>query len=201
MRKIVLCATALLFSTQGFCHINDSITKFVFGFNFGLNYANTQVKTGNTSVHHTNSAGFRMGLLLDWKLTDRLSFSPKAELCFNNSRITVLKNPDIEEVYELYPVTMEFASHFTYKLLGTKTAAYVLLGSSCKAPLKNKKVKLATQRTDIAVDFGIGFDKKLTYFNIAPELRYSLGLMNLSAIMEVEKIYFHNISLVLNFKG
>jgi hypothetical protein len=201
MRKIVLCATALLFTTQGFCQINDSLTKFVFGFNLGLNYANTQLKTNNTALQHKNSAGFKMGLLLDWKLTDRLSFSPKAELSFNDSRITVLKNPDIEEVYELYPVTMEFASHFTYKVLGTKTAAYVLLGPSCRTPLKNKKIKSATQRTDIAVDFGIGLDKKLTYFNIAPELRYSLGLMNLSAITEVEKIYFHNISLVLNFKG
>jgi hypothetical protein len=139
---------------------------------------------------------------MDWKLTDHLSFSPKSELSFNDSKIIVFTNPDDKEIFQVYPVILEFASHLTYKLCNHKTSPYILFGPTCKVPLSgDKKVQYATMRSDIALDFGIGIDKKLSYFNFAPELRYSLGLMNLRGMNAVGQLYFHTVTLVLNFKG
>ena len=202
MRKIVLCATTLLLCSIGFGQTKDSTTKFVFGFNLGLNYSNTQVKSSDPSVNYTNGAGFRIGVLLDWKLSKHLSFSPKIELAFHSTKITVAKKTIGEEVYEIYPVVLDFAPHITYKLMDKKNAPYLLLGPSFKIPLNGSNgVKYATHRSSLALDFGFGLDKKLTYFNFAPELRYSIGLMNLSGINVVKQLYFHNVTLVMNFKG
>lgn len=202
MRNIVLNATLLLLFSKGFCQNQDSISKLIFGFNFGLNYSNLQLKNTDPGIQYSNSAGFRMGILMDWKLTKHLSFSPKTEIAFNDSKVTILKNPDTKEIYEVYPFLIEFAPHITYKLINTKTAPYILVGPSYKVPLHgNNKIHYATMRSGIAFDFGIGLDKKLTYFNFAPELRYSLGLTNLSNINGIGRLYFHSVTLVLNFKG
>jgi hypothetical protein len=202
MRKIVLTAITLLLFSRAVCQDQDSIPKIMFGFNLGLNYSNTQIKNVDPAGQSTNSIGYRMGVLMDWRFTNHLSLSPKAELSFNNSKVTVLKSPDEKNIYQVYPVLMELAIHANYKINNNRTIPYILFGPSCKVPLTgDKKVRYATERSDLALDFGVGLDRKLTYFNIAPELRYSFGLTNLSGINAVDRLYYHSIVLVLNFKG
>ena len=202
MRKIVLTTTLLLLFTKGFCQGQDSTAKIIFGFDVGLNYTNLQTKNVDPAFNSENSAGFRIGVLMDMRLTNHLSFSPKAELSFYDSKIIVDKDPDGKETYHVNPVLMEFAPHVTYKFCSHKTSPYILFGLSYKVPITgDKKIQYASMRSDIALDLGFGLDKKLQFFNIAPELRYSLSLTNLNSINNVGQLYFHNVTLVLIFKG
>ena len=49
-------------------------------------------------------------------------------------------------------------------------------------------------------DFGIGFENRIRRFVFAPELRYSLGLLNISENPSLQGLHFNKISLVFNFK-
>lgn len=188
--------------SKSFCQMQDSMSKIKWGFNLGFNYSILQIKNVDPVVQSSNSVGFRIGILMDWKLTNHLSFFPKSELSFNDSKVILLENQGDKEIYQVYPVILEVASHLTYKLYNNKTAPYILFGPTYKVPLtSDKNVQYVTRRSDIALDFGIGIDKELSYFNIAPELRYSLGLLNLSGINTVGQLHFHTVTLVLNFKG
>jgi hypothetical protein len=199
MRTIVLMI-ALMLAVSGFSQ--DSIPKMIFGFNVGTNYSNIQIKDPDAGVKLNNRAGFSLGVLMDARLCKHLSFSPKAEIAFNNSNITITKDPDEKMVYLLYPASINCSFHFNYKFCNSKTAPYILIGQSCKIPLANdKKAKQATTQTCFSADIGIGLDKKLTYFNIAPELRYSYGLNNVKGLNGVGQLYYHQITLALVFKG
>ena len=202
MNKVILKAIMLLLLSNGFCQNKDSVNKVLFGFNLGVNYTNIQIKKVDPSIQTSNSAGFRIGILMNWKIKKHLSFSPKAELSFNNSKVLLLQNLGNTESYQVYPILMDFALHFTYSFNAKRLAPYILIGPSYKVPLtENKKNQYASKRSDFAMDFGIGVDKKLTYFSLAPELRYSLGLINISEIKLVDQLYFHTLTLVLNFKN
>lgn len=202
MRKIVLSATILLSFSSSFSQSKEITNKVKFGFNLGLNYSKIQTKNTVPLTQSTDPVGFRLGIIMDRKLTNHLSFSPKAELSFNNTKIITNKSSDSITIYQVYPVIMEFASHFTYKVHTNKATPYILFGPTYKVPLTgDKNIKYATMRSDIALDFGLGLDKQLKYFNLAPEIRYSLGLINLAAGKPFNHLYFHALTLVLNFKG
>jgi hypothetical protein len=203
MRSIVFYAAMLLLISNYFCQQKDSIPKIIFGFNIGMNYANTQVK--NYTVGHletVNTPGFEIGTLMDWRIKNRLSLVTRSELSFNGSQISLSKDPDEQPVYQVYPVLIDFATQLNYRFTHTKNAPYILVGPSYKVPLTgDKNIRYATMRNCLSLDFGFGFDKKLKYFNIAPELRYSMGLTDLSNNQMLGNIYFNTISLVVNFKG
>lgn len=202
MKKNVLITTMLMLLSKCFCQAQDSTSKIKWGFNVGLNYSNIQLKNVDPQIQSSDALGFRMGVLIDWKLTNHLSFSPKSELSFNGSKLMSANNSDSKIIHEVYPVVIEFASHFTYKLTSSQTAPYLLFGPSYKVPItSNKTVQYATKRSDVAFDFGIGIDRKLSTFMFSPELRYSFGLNNLLDKSSVGQLYFHTIMLVLNFKG
>jgi hypothetical protein len=202
MKKIVLNATMMLLVAKSFCQTQDSTSKIKWGFNLGFNYSNLQIRNIDPTIQYSNSVGFRLGIIMDWKLTNRLSFSPKTEMSFSDSKIILSQNPDDKKFYQVYPALLDFASHLTYKLFNRTTTPYILFGPTYKVPITgDKNIQYATNRSDIALDFGIGLDKKLRKINIAPELRYSLGLNNLSCINGVGRLYFHTVTLILNFKG
>ena len=83
-----------------------------------------------------------------------------------------------------------------------KTIPYILAGPNFRLPLKNKS-KSSTEfenKPDLTLDFGIGLENRLKYFIFAPEIRYSLGLLNVNENPTFQSLNYHNISLVLNFK-
>jgi hypothetical protein len=102
----------------------------------------------------------------------------------------------------VYPVLMEFSAHTVIHFGKQRSRPYILIGPSYRQPLtENSKFLTVTERPDLAIDLGIGLNKKLTFFNLAPELRYSAGLTNLRKVDHDDELYFHNVTLVLIFKG
>ena len=204
MRTIALSTATVILSLSGFAQTQSPEKKFKFGFNVGVDYPKSQFKTDPATIQQlqtSNGTGLRLGILMDYAFTSHFVISPKAELAFNNSNVSITGKDGSKETYELYP-TIELASHFIYKIPNEKLEPYLLFGPKYKIPLADKKTNSALfiKSPTVALDFGIGANKPFTYLTVAPEIRYSLGLTNISNIDAVKSLYYHTVSLVFNFK-
>jgi hypothetical protein len=206
MQKIASISIALSLAVSTFAQSED-LNKLKFGFNVGVNYSNLQLVPVNfinaKGIGISNGVGGRMGILVDYQINERFSFSPKTEMSFNTGSVSLPKTGDEQEVYSILPVTIEVASHFNYRLSARNAGPYISFGPSLKIPLADKKntMNQISGSPDLALDLGVGLDRMLPSFHFAPELRYSFGLMNLSRINAISKLNFHSISLIFNFKG
>ena len=181
---------------------NISNEKLQLGFNLGVNYSNVlsdATLLNGTSI--SNKRGFKLGVLAEYKLNRFLLISPKTELSFNNGRIN-FNNSSIHS-YQIMPVSIDFMTHFQFNISSKKWCPYILIGPNIKIPLSgnNNSSTEFTTNSDFAIDFGIGLNKKTSFINFSPELRYSYGLLNISRHPSIENLSFHTISLVLNIVG
>ena len=143
---------------------------------------------------------------MNHKLGKNISIAPKAELGFSNSSIThfqirdTLKSKPIYISKPLYNTHLEFMTHFIWSETGLLNS-YVLIGPSIRIPLIKEDEISITNYYDVGIDIGIGFNKKLPYFNVMPELRFSNGLTNIFESNTLPNTKYSSISLVLNFIG
>jgi hypothetical protein len=88
-----------------------------------------------------------------------------------------------------------------YMIAGIKPT-FIIGGSRFEATQAFK-----TNDLDLSVEYGFGFDLYYTYFKLAPEIRFSHGLVNMNASdnniynNSLKRITTHNVSLILNFDG
>jgi hypothetical protein len=185
----------------------DSAQKFKLGFSIGFNYSGlaTERRISGQIYRKSefNGPGFRMGIVAERSFGKHFSLLPKTELSFNDAGYIVENSPGSYERRYLYPVTLEFAGHMAFKGGNVKRRPYLLFGPALKLPLPGPADPyLSNTRTaTIATDIGFGFDKPLKNFEISPEIRYSHGLNKITNVSGLDKVSFHTISLVLNFKG
>lgn len=202
MRTTILIAALLLFSFYSF----GQLSKPKFGISAGISLSDA-VASQNSSIAYntlqaTDAVGYRLGLLMDWNLVKNLSFSPKVELTYNDSRLTVWGSSGKEkEVYEVYPITLDIAGHFTYKLFRKGITPYLLAGPGYKIPLMDKETLYATKKPVLCIDFGVGVETKFRKFNLAPELRYSRALSDNSLVTGTGSLRFNTLAFVVNVKG
>lgn len=205
MKKVVLSVVLSIYSIVGFSQSenNDVDSKIRFGFNLGGNYSILQSKESlpsGTEIY--NGVGFKIGLFMDYSLSKNLLLSPKTELSFNNSGVETVNNDNSIPTYQVFPISLDIMTHFVYKIGDGKVTPYLLAGPNFRLPLKNKS-KSSTEfknKPDFAIDFGIGLENSLKYFIFAPEIRYSLGLLNVNENPTFQTLNYHNISLIFNFK-
>ncbi|WP_107038721.1 outer membrane beta-barrel protein [Brumimicrobium mesophilum] len=198
--------TLLLFSTTFlFSQSDNSITdrKLNFGFNIGTNYSMLQPETVHPSNYEvSNGFGLNMGILMDYAISKNFIFSPKAELAFNNSYIEIINGDGSRYEYDLLPITLNFMTHFKYKISRKKAEPYLFIGPNLNIPLQNKpELNTAYQSGyNFAIDIGLGLENTFSYFIFAPELKYSYGLISVNQNPSLKSVYFHSIGLCLNFK-
>lgn len=205
MKKLILAACIALCTFVVFAQSegDDVDKKLRVGFNLGTNYSFLHSKEplpDNSEIYQ--GIGAKIGLLMDYSISGRLLFSPKAELGFNNSGIETANNDDSKSTYEVFPGSLDIMTHFVYRIGDGKSVPYLLLGPGFRIPLDNNP-KITSEfrnKPDLAVDFGIGLENRLRYFIFAPEIRYSYGLLNVNENPAFQTLNYHNISLVLNFK-
>jgi hypothetical protein len=209
MKKKVMVLAILLFGEPVVAQVKETLElkTLLIGFNIGGNYTNVLTPGDHTSRTY-NSAGFRLGLVMSEDVNDQLSLSPKAELSFNDSHIDYSSQGKPLTTYEVYPVDVDMMLHINYKLKRKKFGAYILAGPNVRIPIKNKESGMYRvnpntygNNPDVAIDIGFGFEKLQKYFCFAPELRYSIGLLNVNQDPALDHVYFHNVTLVFNFKG
>lgn len=203
MKKVLLAILHLTYTfvTQAQINNDPEPSKATYGFNIGVNYSN--LLSNNTFSHSheiDNKLGYRLGILMDYAVTDIFSFSPKAELSFNNGKYNSGRTSD-NITYDVMPVTLDFSAHVTFDLFRKETRPYLLFGPTFRTPIPQDSDNALDTHSDFALDIGLGLDKPLTNFNVAPELRYSAGLMEINRGEYFNAMFMHNITLVINIKG
>lgn len=202
MKNVILLASILCVSLTGFAQSesNKPDRKTSFGFNLGTNYSNLYAKeTLPAYASISNGIGASLGLFMDYSISKHLLFSPKIELAYNNCSVEFA---DENDDYKIFPISLEIMAHMKYKIGEGKVTPYILAGPNLKLPLFNKPKNSTDFDTDpdFAIDFGIGFEKLNQYFILSPELRYSIGLINVNQNPLLQSLNFNKISLILNFK-
>ncbi|MCJ8288627.1 MAG: outer membrane beta-barrel protein [Crocinitomicaceae bacterium] len=196
MKRVILFTAAFLITGIASAQKSDK-KRFTTGFNLGVNHANVFLQDNSSGGYVQNGLGFRMGLISSLALTQRISFDPKAELSFNTSSFW-----DGTQEFAINPVDLEFMTHIKVKTKKRGFSPYFIAGPNVKIPLGRNDVLTLPTRQDVALDIGIGLDvpfgKKI---RVSPELRYSIGLMNITQSSTISDLKFHNISLILNFSG
>ena len=203
MKNAVLLTSMLLWSVIVFSQTESDKddSKFRFGFNLGANYSNLQSKeTLPNNAKISNGVGFSLGVFMDYSITENFIFSPKSELSFYNSSVEFSNNNN--STYEIFPISLNFMTHFVYKIGNSKVVPYFFAGPNLKIPISKKPESSSEFYTnsDFAIDFGIGLENRTKYFIFAPELKYSFGLLNINQNPTLQTVNFHSISLILNFK-
>ncbi len=196
MKRVILFTAAFLIS--GIASAQSSNKKrFTTGFNLGINHANVLLDNNSNGGSIQNGTGFRMGLISSLALGQRISIDPKAELSFNTSTFW-----DGTQSFAINPVDLEFITHLKVKTKKRGFSPYFLAGPNVKVPLQRNNAITLPTRQDVALDLGIGLDVPLgKKIRISPELRYSIGLINITESSTISDLKFHNISLILNFAG
>jgi len=196
MKRVSLIVAAFLLA--GMASAQDVGKKrFTKGFNLGVNHANVLLRDNANGTNVENGLGFRFGLISSFAFSERISFDPKAELSFNTSTFW-----DGTQEFAINPVDVELIGHLKVKTKKKGFSPYFIAGPNVKIPLgQNSRATMPT-RQDVALDLGVGWDVPLgRKIRVAPELRYSIGLVNLSESSSISDLKFHNVSLLLNFSG
>lgn len=205
MKSVFLILSMLASSIFGFSQSESTPenSKFRFGFNIGANYSNLQVQASDPEKYEiTNGIGGSLGILMEYSITKNFAISPKAELVFNNAELDLIYPNVINYTYEISPISANLMAHFQYKFGEGNVFPYIFSGPNFKIPI-SRKPEISTDfytRPDFAIDFGVGIENKNKYFIFSPELRYSWGLINANQNPTIRVLYFHSITLVLNFK-
>ncbi len=206
MKNAVLLTSMLLWTVIVFSQTESdkSDSKFKFGFNLGANYSNLKSKEALPDYAKiSNGVGFSLGVFMDYSIAENFTISPKSELAFYNSSVEIANNNNKSiYTYEIFPVSLNFMAHFAYKIRNSKIVPYFFAGPNFKIPISKKPDSSSEFYTepDFAIDFGIGLENRIKHFIFAPELKYSLGLLNINQYPGLKTLNFHNISLILNFK-
>lgn len=185
-------------------NLTNEVRKVKYGVNAGLNLTKLNFKEDQVlSSAESEALGFRFGVLAEYYLSHRVCFSPKAELAFYQNELFIVNSDGVGIQYAVMPIAYELKAHFNYALSASKQELYLFIGPSYSKSLwygSKESEEIGTKST-LAVDVGIGYEKKLNSFFFAPELRYSHGLQDVNKSSEMKSIYLHNISLLVNFKG
>lgn len=215
-KKIVICCL-LLFSTcniifaqqmnnQGWNLPNYDNRFLHYGFQLGVNYSQFRVKQSENfikqdsveSVYGIGSTAFSLGFILNARLSEYFDFRVLPTVSFYQRQL----NYHLKDTED--PIGIIFSSSFIelplllkYKSSRRKnTRMYMLCGIKPGMTVGSKKedkdlIKSAT--FDVSVDVGLGLDIYYPLFKFAPELRFSLGLLNMLGESEQITIYSENI--------
>jgi hypothetical protein len=196
MKRVSLMIAAFLLA--GMANAQCGGTKrFTKGFNLGVNHANVLLRDDRNGTSVQNGLGFRFGLISSFAFSERISFDPKAELSFNTSTFW-----DGSQEFAINPVDVELLGHLKVKTKKRGFSPYFIAGPNVKIPLGQNNGATLPTRQDVALDLGVGWDVPIgCRIRVAPELRYSIGLVNLSESSNISDLKFHNVSLLLNFSG
>ncbi len=202
MKKVVFVISLIACSTRLYAQTENTPVekRMKYGFNLGINYSNLITKRAfPAAISKSTNLGFQLGILADYEFSRLFSISPKTELSFNNNKLNLVNADGSPTTYKVMPLSLDLMTHFIFKDYKGKINPYFLFGPNVKLPISKKTDY--TANADLAIDFGIGLDKAFKSFNFSPEIRYSIGLLNVNRHPAIEPIYFHKISLVFNFLG
>ncbi|MFK7756132.1 MAG: hypothetical protein AB8B53_04290 [Flavobacteriales bacterium] len=216
MKKVMYFCLAALLPTIGFSqdsNYQEKEKRWLSGFNFSVTQSNliydNEVSAPPiiTSPNLTNSLGFGLGITTEYKATKHLGARVSAGLAFNGGYFTYTATENDEELFErdqhFLPVTLDAGMHGILTLKDNGASPYSVIGITARLPIdvSDDTREIPAQNGFISADFGIGFHKPLTHFNLRPELRYSYAVQGLNHVRLAQKTYMHQISLIIGLNG
>ncbi len=205
MKNIIIILSVLLYSSIVFSQADNNTvnTKIKYGFDIGTNYSILQAKeTLPNNAKRVNGIGICLGSFLDYSFNDNFIISPKIQLSLYNSGVEFTHQDNSKSTYEVFPLSLNLMTHLSYKIKKRKHTPYLFVGPNLQIPISKRLHSSSTFYTakNLALDFGIGLENTMKSFIFAPELIYSWGLVNINQNPALQRLYFHNISLIINFK-
>ncbi len=221
MKRTISVTAFVLLNLFTFAQDNQEIPptnvakKALYGFSCGYNASKlTLDEVGTYCVSPINGYGINLGVVMDYHLTPTVFLNPDARLVFHRGKLIYeTASRPLEVEVETEVTNVEFSLHIGYKLKGKKCRPYVLAGPNFKVntiseeELNPNQIHMKMQPHDLATDIGAGMVISLPHFVIAPELRYSIGMVDING----SSAYFYNTSIanlrrnslmvILNFKG
>jgi hypothetical protein len=194
--------------------------KVHFGFLLAGNFTTFKVRHSDyfaskydtlKSMSPKGSGGFTLGFVTNFRMSELWDFRINPSVGFYQRGVDYnfkneLDAQTIEATFIEMPLLVKFKSHRrknarTYLIAGLKPAI------STNSKNKDERVdKLRTKNTDLAIDYGVGFDLYYPLFKFSPEIRFSHGLKNMLIkdnnifSNSISKMTTHTITLFLNFE-
>jgi outer membrane protein W len=201
MLRINSCMLILLASVNTFAQEVETKLKYKpsFGFNVGLNQSALYNSNDKDQLTIKNGLGFRLGITSNFPIKKQWSIAPKAELSFNNARIT-----ENSITYKVDPYNLDFMAHVKYNFKGfnSKVRPYCYFGPNVRVPVSsNSDNSFYSTKTSFALDFAIGVDCELKNFLISPEIRLSGGLTDIRKNPSGKSLHGSNVAFIINFSG
>ncbi len=202
MKKQLMILSLVFYASLSFAQTSDGELNYglyIGAFKPILNTSNEL--PDKTSI--VNGYGFTTGAFIDYPFTTRASVSPKAGISFGESKVAFLED-NIDD-YFIMQFYYNLAVDLNFKMYHTSTSPYFSIGAKYSHPfqnINNVSSHEITEKSNYSICIGFGLEKVIMdKFIIAPELKYSNGLTNLNNNPKLTKLYYHSISLILNFKG
>lgn len=197
MKNVIIATIFAMVVAPSFAQGGKKGKFATFGFDAGINRSNlsfSSQQTGGDQI--TNDKGYRFGVVSNFQLTKKFSIAPKAEISFNSSVLTSGQSELVN------PANLELLGHLKYKLRSGNLSPYIIVGPNLRVPIQgaNSDDFIPTKQ-NVALDIGVGLDVPIFKWKIAPELRYSFGLMDINRDSSVSDLKYHNIALVLSIGG
>ncbi len=177
-------------------------SKFNFGFYFEGNRTFLEARKEHAKDLQFNPTfGAGLGVSVGYTFSPTFALSSKAGLSFGNSSVDHTKDDLVLQKYTVYPQNLDFRLQGQYFMGDRKSQPYLLFGPSCLIALNNH-IKTADQfptQNGFSIDFGLGYNKVLSVFRFAPEIRYSYGINNINTSPMLSSLYVHRLTLTFNF--
>lgn len=165
-----------------------------YGFQLALNNSGFRVRNSDVGINDTTISGvttsnpvsFTLGFVFNYRLNDYMDLRALPQVGFYERHVKYTYSdgtPELDNIFEStfieLPLMLKYKSarrvnHRFYMLGGIKPMIEV--GAKKK---EKKDTQLRTKTFDLALEYGIGFDKYNELFKFSPEIRFSMGLMNL----------------------
>ncbi len=196
---LLFCSMASIGQTKKL----ENQPKFAkFGLSIGGNYSN--LSSGESlpdNAKFVNGVGINLGGWMEYPISKKLLFSPKAELSFNKAQVDFRRQDNSK--YRLFQSSLDFMVHFVYKISDKTNIPYLLFGPKLQLPFSKEPVVSSNfdkNNNNLAIDFGLGVIKTSKKYILNPELRYSFGVINVNSHPLLGSLRYNSLSLVLKFK-
>ncbi|MCX2742839.1 porin family protein [Mangrovivirga sp. M17] len=196
-----------------------------YGFQLGVHSSMYKLKYSNAftspdlaslqAIYTKPSIGFSVGFIANFRISEFWNFRVQPKIGFYDFRLEYVYNdpqqPVLDELVE--STFIEIPLLLKVKSSRMKNSRVYLIGGITPMFEANGKKKrqnddrLHTESFNLAVEFGLGLDKYNEFYKFSPELRYSLGLLNMLGNVDnefsegIKYINTHTITLYFLFEG
>jgi hypothetical protein len=152
-------------------------------YHFGFILAMNQMYyTAQPLINTKTSPGFAIGILGNLRLGEYFDLRFIPTLSFGGREVAQLTNPDF--YYQVPSTFIDFPLNIKYRSKRLNNmAAYLLAGPKYSMDIASTKKKnvggFTTNRSDLGVEVGVGFDFYTTYFKFGTEVKMGYGLFNI----------------------